>query len=127
FRLAGAPLQGAAEAVALCRRYGKVGPGVPWGNMALGDALAKAGKIDEAIEQYGLARRKAPAESDVYLGLGRILRDAGRNDELVRNYEERTTRQPNNAEAWSELGRARQRAKRYAEAADAYATSLALK
>jgi len=127
FQLARLSPPGSAEAVALLRRYVKVEPGDPWGNMALGDALAKAGKIDEAIEQYGLARRKAPAESDVYLGLGRILRDAGRNDELVKNYEQWASRQPQNAEAWSELGRARQRAKRYAEAADAYATSLALK
>jgi len=127
FQLARLSPPGSAEAVALLRRYVKLEPGDPWGNMALGDALAKAGKVDEAIEQYGLARRKAPAESDVYVGLGRILRGAGRTDELVMNYEEWTSRQPKNAEAWSELGRARQRAKRYAEAADAYATSLALK
>ena len=127
FQLARLSSPGSAEAVALLRRYVKLEPGDPWGNMALGDALAKAGKVDEAIEQYGLARRKAPAELDVYLGLGKILRDAGRTDELVKNYEEWTSRQPKNAEAWSELGRARQRAKRYAEAADAYATSLALK
>jgi len=127
FQLARLSPPASAEAVALLRRYVKLEPGDPWGNMALGDALAKAGKVDEAIEQYGLARRKAPAESDVYVGLGRILRGAGRTDELVMNYEEWTSRQPKNAEAWSELGRARQRAKRYAEAADAYATSLALK
>jgi hypothetical protein len=127
FQLARLSPPGSAEAIALLRRYVKLEPGDPWGNMALGDALAKAGKLDEAIEQYGFACRKAPAESDVYVGLGRILRDAGRTDELVKNYEEWTSRQPKNAEAWSELGRARQRAKRYAEAADAYAASLALK
>src|SRR5438552_16810317 len=121
FQLARLSPPASAEAVALLRRYVKLEPGDPWGNMALGDALAKAGKVDEAIEQYGLARRKAPAESDVYVGLGRILRGAGRTDELVMNYEEWTSRQPKNAEAWSELGRARQRAKRYVEAADAYA------
>ncbi len=122
-----ARLSPSAEAVALLRRYVKLEPEDPWGTMALGDALAKAGKVDEAIEQYGLARRKAPAESDVYVGLGRILRDAGRTDELVKNYEEWTSRQPKNAEAWFELGRARQRAKRYAEAADAYAASFTIK
>jgi len=127
FQLARLSPPGSAEAVALLRRYVKLEPGDPWGNMALGDALAKAGKVDEAIEQYGLARRRTPGEPDVYTGLGRILRDAGRTDELVKNYEEWTSRQPKNSEAWSELGRARQRAKRYAEAADAYATSLALK
>jgi len=126
FQLARLSPPGSAEAVALLRRYVKLEPGDPWGTMALGDALAKAGKVDEAIEQYGLARRRAPAEPDVYLGLGRILRDAGRNDELVKNYEQWASRQPQNAQAWSELGRARQRARRYAEAADAYATSYAI-
>jgi tetratricopeptide (TPR) repeat protein len=126
FQLARLSPPGSAEAVALLRRYVKLEPGDPWGNMALGDALAKAGKVGEAIQQYGLARRKAPAEPDVYVGLGRILRDAGRRDELVKNYEEWASRQPNNAQAWSELGRARQRARRYAEAADAYATSYAI-
>ena len=126
FRLARLLAPGSAEAVALLRRYVKLEPDDPWGTMALGDALAKAGKVDEAIEQYGLARRRAPTESDVYEGLGRILRDAGRTDELVRNYEEWVSRQPKNAQAWSELGRARQRAKRHAEAAEAYAKSLAI-
>jgi Tetratricopeptide repeat len=124
FQLARLSPQGSAEAVALLRRYVKLEPGDPWGNMALGDALAKAGKVDEAIEQYGIARRRAPTEPDVYLGLGRILRDAGRTDELVRSCEEWVSRQPKSAQAWFELGRARQRAHRYAEAAGAYATSL---
>ena len=127
FQLARLSPPGSAEAVALLRRYVKLEPGDPWGNMALGDALAKAGRVDEAIAQYGIARRSAPAESDVYTGLGRILRDAGRSDELVANYEQWVSRQPKNAEAWFELGRARQRAKRQAEAAHAYAESLSLK
>lgn len=121
-----APL-GSAEAVALLRRYVKLEPADPWGYMALGDALAKAGAVVEAIEQYGLARRRAPGEADVYTGLGRILRDAGRTDELVETCEEWVSRQPKNATAWFELGRARQRAQRYTEAADAYAESLSIK
>jgi cytochrome c-type biogenesis protein CcmH/NrfG len=127
FQLARLLRPGSAEAIALLRRYVKLVPEDPWGDMALGDALAKAGRVDEAIAQYGLARRKAPAETDVYVGLGRILRDAGRTDELVANDEEWVSRQPRNAQAWFELGRARQRAKRHAEAADAYAASLSLK
>ncbi len=127
FQLARLSPPGSAEAVALLRRYVKLEPGDPWGYMALGDALATAGAVDEAIEQYGQARRRAPGESDFYLGLGRILRDAGRTDELVKNYEQWASQQPKNAQAWFELGRARQRAKRYVEAADAYAASLTIK
>jgi len=127
YQLARLSPPGSAEAVALLRRYVKLEPGDPWGYMALGDALATAGAVSEALEQYGHARLRAPDESDVYLGLGRILRDTGRTDELIETYEEWVLRQPKNASAWLELGRARQRAQRYPEAARAYAQSLALK
>ena len=127
FQLARLAPEGSAEAIALFRRYLAFAPNDPWGYMALGDALAKAGHVDEAIAQYHRARDRAPDESDVYIGLGRILRDAGRTDELVATYEEWVARQPQNAAAWFELGRARQQARRYPEAADAYARSLALK
>ena len=127
FQLARLLPLGSAESVALLRRYVKLEPRDAWGYMALGDALAKTGEVDNAIVQYETARRIAPAESDVYVGLGRILRDAGRADDLVDNDERWVTAQPRNADAWFELGRARQRAKRYAEAADAYAASYAIR
>jgi tetratricopeptide (TPR) repeat protein len=127
FQLARLLPAGSAESVALLRRYVKLEPRDAWGYMALGDALAKGGAIDEAIAQYETARRIAPAESDVYVGLGRILRDAGRADDLVDNYERWVAAQPGNADAWFELGRARGKAKRWAEAADAYAGSYAIR
>ena len=127
FQLARLLPQGSAESVALLRRYVKLEPRDAWGYMALGDALAKTGAVDDAIAQYGTARRIAPAESDVYVGLGRILRDAGRADDLVDNNERWVAAQPKNSDAWFELGRARQRAKRYAEAADAYAAAYAIR
>jgi Flp pilus assembly protein TadD len=127
FQLARLLPPGSPESVDLLRRYVKLEPQDPWGDMALGDALAKSGDVDGAIAQYRIARGKAPAESDVYTGLGRILRDAGRTDDLVENYEQWVTVQPKNPNAWFELGRARQRAKRQVEAAEAYASSLALK
>jgi tetratricopeptide (TPR) repeat protein len=127
FQLARLLKPGSAESIALLRRYVKLEPRDAWGTMALGDALAKSGAVDEAIEQYAAASRIAPAESDVYVGLGRILRDAGRTDELVANDERWVAAQPKNADAWFELGRARQRAKRHAEAADAYAAAYAIK
>src|SRR5215468_5999182 len=106
FQLARLLKPGSREAIDLLRRYVKLEPQDPWGYMALGDALAKSGQVDEAIAQYGLARARAPTETDVYTGLGRILRDAGRTDELVANYERWVEAQPGNAEAWRERGRA---------------------
>jgi len=127
YQLARLSPPGSTEALSLFQRYVELEPGDPWGYMALGDALAKAGAVTEAIEQYGRARRRAPNESDVYVGLSRILRDAGRTDELVEICEEWVRRRPKDHLAWTELGRARQRAQRHLEAAGAYARSLALK
>ena len=127
FQLARLLPPGSAESVGLLRRYVKLEPQDPWGYMALGDALAKSGDVDGAIAQYRIARATAPAESDVYTGLGRILRDAGRTDDLVESCEQWVRVQPKNPNAWFELGRARQRAKRYTEAADAYAAAYALR
>ncbi len=127
FQLARLAPEGSAEAIALLRRYLAFEPGDPWGRMALGDALAKAGAVPEAIEQYRRARRQAPGESDVYLGLGRILSDAGRTDELIATDEEWVSHQPKNDAAWLELGRARQKAQRYPEAIEAYVQSLTIK
>jgi tetratricopeptide (TPR) repeat protein len=127
FQLARLAPEGSAEAIALLRHYLALEPQDPWGRMALGDALAQAGHLDEAIEQYHRAQHEAPGESDVYIGLGRILRNAGRTDELIETYEAWVSQQPKNATAWRELGRARQQAQRYPEAANAYAQSLEIK
>jgi tetratricopeptide (TPR) repeat protein len=127
FQLSRLEPKGSPGAVELLRRYMAFEPNDLWGRMALGDALAKSGAIDSGIEQYRRARHQAPGESDVYRGLGRILHTAGRRDELIENYEAWVEQQPKNAEAWLELGRARQQARRYAEAADAYAQSQAIK
>ena len=126
FQLARLAPLGSTEAITLLRRYLALEPEDPWGRMALGDALAKAGLVTGAVEQYHRARRQAPDEVDVYLGLGRILRDMGRTDELIAVDEEWVSRQPKNAAAWLDLGRARQKAQRYPEAAAAYAQSLAI-
>src|SRR5262249_7821864 len=127
FQLARLLPKGSAESVALLRRYVKLEPRDAWGYMALGDALARTGAVDEAVAQYETARSIAPSQSDVYVGLGRILRDAGRADDLVDNDERWVAAQPGNADAWLELGRARGKAKRWAEAADAYAASYAIR
>ncbi|MDH3673240.1 MAG: tetratricopeptide repeat protein, partial [Gammaproteobacteria bacterium] len=119
--------KGSQEAVTRFRHYTELEPNDPWGYMALGDALARAGAVEKAIAEYSRARRIAPSESDVYVGLGRILHDAGRRDELIENYEAWTAKQPGNAQAWFELGEVRRKARRYQEAAEAYAESLALK
>jgi tetratricopeptide (TPR) repeat protein len=119
--------KGSQEAVTRFRHYTELEPNDPWGYMALGDALARAGAVEKAIAEYNRARRIAPSESDVYVGLGRILHDAGRRDELIENYEAWTAKQPGNAQAWFELGEVRRKARRYQEAAEAYAESLALK
>jgi|GEM_PF-1281979 len=121
FRLAQLSPPGSHEAVQLLGRYVELEPRDPWGYMALGDALAAAGKPYAGLAQYAQARRLTPDEPDVLDGSARILEAVGDVDGLIALYEAQTARQPDNIAAWIALGRARQRASHHAEAAQAYA------
>lgn len=127
FQLARLAPEGSKEAIALFQFYLAFQSSDPWGRMALGDALAEAGNVDMAIEQYHRAQRQVPDQPDAYSGLNRILRKTGRTGALIANCEDWVAHQPKNATAWLELGQARQQARRFPEAADAYAQSLTIK
>ncbi len=121
FRLGQLAEPGSAKALRRFRQYVTLEPRDPWGQMALGDALARAGDVDTALAQYEQARRLAPNEPDVVAGTARILQQDGRTDALIALYEAQIAQRPGDAVAWIELGRARQRGARHAEAARAYA------
>ena len=102
--------QGSEEAILFFRRYVLLEPQDPWGHMALGDALAKAGRLPQARRRYEHAIKLAPKERDVWIGLGRILQKARRTDETIKAFERWSSAHPSDALAWRELGRVRQRA-----------------
>jgi tetratricopeptide (TPR) repeat protein len=126
FRLGQLATGGTSVAIERLRRYTQLEPRDAWGHMALGDAIARSGAIDEALAQYTVARRLAPDEPDVAAGRSRILRDAGRIDALIEAQESALSLRPADAHEWIDLGRARQRAGRHAEAAQAYARAHVL-
>ncbi|HWP36346.1 MAG TPA: tetratricopeptide repeat protein [Gemmatimonadales bacterium] len=116
----------AAEALRLYRRYTQLEPDDPWGHMALGDALARAGRYHEGLASYAVAERLAPGERDVAVGRARLHARAGRTDAAVAAYERWLAHHEDDAEAWRELGRELMRAGRARGAASAFERSLAL-
>ncbi|HYD53847.1 MAG TPA: tetratricopeptide repeat protein, partial [Gemmatimonadaceae bacterium] len=108
-----------AQAELLLRRYVRVEPRDAWGHLALGDLLARTGRVDAALHTYASAERLAPAERDVHVGRARLLARAGRTDLAIRAYESWVARTPDDAEAWRELARERRRAGRHRESLDA--------
>src|SRR5262249_14514141 len=56
FQLARLLKPNSIEAIALLQRYVKLEPSDAWGYMALGDALAASGEVNEAVTQYAIAR-----------------------------------------------------------------------
>lgn len=99
-----------AEADRLLRRYVAVEPRDAWGHIALGDVLARRGRVDEALAAYDAAARLAPGERDVAVGRARLLAGAGRLDASAEAYNGWLARRPLDAEAWTELAHVRRRA-----------------
>ncbi|MCH9007090.1 tetratricopeptide repeat protein [candidate division KSB1 bacterium] len=117
---------GSEEAILFFRRYVLLEPQDPWGHMALGDALAKAGRLPQARRFYEHAIKLTPKERDVWIGLGRILQNAGRTDETIKAFERWSSAHPSDALAWRELGRVRQRAGQLREATQALKRALTI-
>lgn len=101
-----------ARAVALFRRYVALEPRDAWGHIALAQALARAGQLDEALAEMDAARRLAPMERDVWIGRARILAQANRTDAAIAQYERWVALHPDDAEAWRELAAQRNKAGR---------------
>ena len=70
----------------------------------LGVALAKGGRLDEAVDHYYVALRIKPNEAEVYNNLGNVLEAQGNLDEAIRHYYEALRINPDNAKAHNNLG-----------------------
>jgi len=114
------------EALRLFRRYVTLEPSDPWGFMALGDALARAGRYGDALRSYDDALRLAPGERDAVIGRARVLARAGRTDAAARGYRQWLDANPSDAEAWAELGRQRVRQGREGDAGLAFERAQAI-
>jgi hypothetical protein len=72
----------------------------------LGDALALAGRPDDAQASYERALTLDPGNAHVHRGLGALLHRRGRVDEAARHYEAALAIDPDDAEAHNNLGAA---------------------
>ncbi|MGH7693559.1 MAG: tetratricopeptide repeat protein [Gemmatimonadaceae bacterium] len=94
-----------AKAIPYYSRYVALEPSDPWGHMALGDQLARVGKVDEALAAYDSAKKLAPNERDVAIGRARIQSRAGRSNDAQQTLTAWTRTHPDDGEAWDLLGR----------------------
>ncbi len=60
-------------ALRLFQRYVELEPEDPWGYMAVGEALARAGRYGDALQSYDAALRLAPDEPEAVAGRAKVL------------------------------------------------------
>ena len=73
YRLAELTRDDPAEALRLFQRYVELEPEDPWGYMAVGEALARAGRYGDALQSYDAALRLAPGEPEAVAGRAKVL------------------------------------------------------
>ena len=92
----------------------------------LGNALADAGRLDEAIELYRHALRIHPTYPDTYNNLGTALTEQGLFAEAVDSFYRALRLQSDNAEVHFNLGYTLSKKKRFQEATRHYDQALRL-
>ena len=106
-----------------------------WNNK--GDSLAKLGEYEDAITAFDQALRLNPNDHYALLRKGTSLQESGSPDEAMITYQEvisltekEVRKHPDYArfdpKLWADKGEALYRLGRYAEAAEAYSTALAI-
>ena len=93
----------------------------------LGKALARQGKLDEAISNYSKALQRAPSYAEVYFSLGIALAEQGKLAEAISNYSKALHIKPNYAEAHNSLGFALARQGKLQEAISHYSEAVGIK
>ena len=91
----------------------------------LGQAEAREGNRDAAIEHFELAVRDYPMQADAHLARGAMLAAAGRLEEAVESLRICTQLHPESAAAHNNLGALLQRMQRFEEAESHFKQSLA--
>jgi len=76
YRLAQLTRDDPAAALRLFQRYVELEPEDPWGDMAVAEALARAGRYAEALRSYDAALRLAPGEPEAVAGRAKVFAPA---------------------------------------------------
>jgi protein O-mannosyl-transferase len=99
-------------------------PNDPAAHYKLGVAMARAGRVQEAIDQYQQAGRLNPHTADEHWNLGNALRNVGMVTEAMDQYEQAVRLKPDFAEAYNNWGVALAQAGRLQEAIEHYEQAL---
>jgi Tfp pilus assembly protein PilF len=116
----------AAGAETHAREALRLDPGHPEPSRILGNALARQGKLDEAIAVYRSAVAARPDDAILRSNLGAFLGDRGMLDEAEREIREAIRLAPDDSGARLNLGVVFARRERYDEAAREFAEALRL-
>ena len=93
----------------------------------LGNALAKKGRLDDAIPQFQQSLRLKPDYAEAHNNLGFALVKKGQTDEAIRQYQQALRPNPDFAEAHNNLGAAFYQQGRTGDAICQYQEALRLK
>ena len=73
----------------------------------LGSALARLGRLPEAIEHWEQAVRIDPDYAEAHYNLGIAFEQTGKRGDAIKHYEQAVRLEPNSAEAQNRLARLR--------------------
>src|SRR5213593_2583432 len=104
-----------------------IDPGSSIGQLSLGLALARHGKLAEAVEHYEAALRLEPGYVDANYAWGNALARQGKLAEAVEHYEAALRVKPDHANAHNNAGSALVRQGKLAEAIAHYEQALKIK
>src|SRR5437870_3351410 len=111
----------------LWRHAVAIDPGSSIGQLSLGLALARHGKLAEAVEHYEAALRLEPGYVDADYALGNALARQGKLAEAIAHYEQALKTKPDHADAHSNMGAALVGQGKLAEAIEHYQQALRAK
>src|SRR5438093_10323757 len=104
-----------------------IDPGSSIGQLSLGLALARHGKLAEAVEHYEAALRLEPGYADANDAWGNALARQGKLAEAVEHYEAALRVKPDHADAHNNVGSALVRQGKLAEAIEHYRRALKIR
>jgi len=87
-----------------CKKALELNPKNATVHSTLGVALARQGKLDEAIRHFTKAVRLEPSYADAHYSLGQAMAQQGKFDDAIRHFSAVLRLKPDNAEAHGYLG-----------------------
>src|SRR5438128_1619588 len=104
-----------------------IDPGSSIGQLSLGLALARHGKLAEAVEHYEAALKTKPDHADAQSNMGAALVGQGKLAEAIEHYQQALRAKPDHADAHTNLGEALAQQGKLDEAIEHYRQALEIR